>query len=556
MAITGRAARQTSLNTFSTPEVVGPGSYISTDREVPVHGFAPFSSTTQRAIPGGSALKAANPGPGTYEATEGMEQPAAVSAFVSSVHREFEDRPSRAPKKPIPGPGTYELKEEWVHSQRWASSAPPAAQKHAQNGVAFTAKSHPPSIPVHVQSYGYEETNTGDLVMQPPPSGGFSGVSGRASVGPGDYNPGGASRFTKPGAQSAHFGNSRVQRNMLGNLSKVPGPGAYLEEGDKKKGRGGSSFLSSVPMSHQAGIDSEKVLPGPGAYNAAVGMKPDSIPANLQTFGSTQKRLASDAITPNERAILAQPGPGSYERGSDFTPARKADPAVASASGFSSSSTRFNPLRKMREPGPGAYDELDQNTFVVAMQRKTHGRNGVFGSTTRRFHTLQKDPVPGAGSYDPQQAVGNAAKDEATNAVFTSGVDRFPAKPTSTKTKKAQPAPAPWQYQLKSSNAWDAPPGASRKADMTFGSTSERFSARHINGAPVKPVPGPGAYAPTRPGENLRIVSHTECFGTKEERFGASRVATSKAVPGPGTYESAVSEVDPLIKRSYNITIG
>eukprot|EP00966_Prymnesium_polylepis_P170515 3941853-Prymnesium_polylepis.1 len=53
-----------------------------------------------------------------------------------------------------------------------------------------------------------------------------------------------------------------------------------------------------------------QVLPGPGAYSSTAGIAPKVVPENLQTFGSTQKRLASDAITPNERAIMAQPGPG------------------------------------------------------------------------------------------------------------------------------------------------------------------------------------------------------------------------------------------------------
>ena len=47
---------------------------------------------------------------------------------------------------------------------------------------------------------------------------------------------------------------------------------------------------------------------------------PKAVPENLQAFGSTQKRLASDAITPAERQRIAQPGPGAYEeRRTDVT---------------------------------------------------------------------------------------------------------------------------------------------------------------------------------------------------------------------------------------------
>ena len=52
-------------------------------------------------------------------------------------------------------------------------------------------------------------------------------VSGRAAVGPGDYNPGGATPFTKPKVPSATFGNSRVQRSLFAGAKDVPGPGAY-----------------------------------------------------------------------------------------------------------------------------------------------------------------------------------------------------------------------------------------------------------------------------------------------------------------------------------------
>ena len=63
-----------------------------------------------------------------------------------------------------------------------------------------------------------------------------------------------------------------------------------------------------------------------------------------------------------------------------------AEPAAAPGmQGFNSSTQRFKPLTKRPEPGPGSYDQLDQYNFISNMQRKTHGRHGVFGSTTRRL---------------------------------------------------------------------------------------------------------------------------------------------------------------------------
>ena len=68
MAITSRAARVTTQqNTlYTTPDVVGPGSYLKTDRNLPVHGFAPFSSTADRLGEGSASAAKTTPGPGSY----------------------------------------------------------------------------------------------------------------------------------------------------------------------------------------------------------------------------------------------------------------------------------------------------------------------------------------------------------------------------------------------------------------------------------------------------------------------------------------------------------
>ncbi len=38
MAITSRAARSTQLTPYTTPDVVGPGSYLKTERDPTMHG--------------------------------------------------------------------------------------------------------------------------------------------------------------------------------------------------------------------------------------------------------------------------------------------------------------------------------------------------------------------------------------------------------------------------------------------------------------------------------------------------------------------------------------
>ena len=71
-------------------------------------------------------------------------------------------------------------------------------------------------------------------------------------------------------------------------------------------------------------------------------------------------------------------------------------------------------------------------------------------------------------------------------------------------------------------------------------------------------MPGPGQYAPKHPNEGFRKQQQgTVSFGTKEGRFGqAQNLSANMATPGPGQYESSVELSDPLIKRSFNITIG
>lgn len=582
MAITSRAARVTQEKSlFTTPDVVGPGSYIRTERDMPVHGFAPFSSTVERPIPG-EATNKTTPGPGAYvtplDNTVGRV-PFAPNAVPPGAGAAFSSKVARMPanevgRRQVPGPGQYTLGDEWDRRQQMA---------HLQNTAkpqqrAPQAKAPgPPSIPAPDQSFGYEESDEGELRMQRPPAGGYTGVSGHRSAGPGEYEPTKATTYTKPASVMPSFGNSRVQRAVFSESKDVPGPGSYARDDTAARARPSAAFLSRVPLSHQRLLDPEKLVPGPGAYAAMPGITPKAVPENLQAFGSTQKRLASDAITPNERQRMAQPGPGAYEeRRTDFKggmgasafaqhmAAQGVDAGAQGRSGFNSSTVRFTPLTSSSKPGPGAYDELDQHSFVANLQKRTHGRNGVFGSTTRRFHTLKKDPIPGAGSYNPVSSGEQDDRDEGPSSSFASGVQRFtksaPTRVSNKVGKQKDAVPPPWQYNVKSLNEWGGAKSANPRAVETFMSTTERFPAGELGGGVrIKQVPGPGQYAPKHPSEGFRKQQTTAmCFGTKEARMGAAgrSVYNVQATPGPGQYESTVELSDPLIKRSFNITIG
>jgi hypothetical protein len=406
--------------------------------------------------------------------------------------------------------------------------------------------------------------------MQKPPAGGYSGVSGHDSAGPGDYDPTRASSITKPAGVMPSFGNSRVPRSLFSENKDTPGPGSYARDDGDGRARPSAAFLSRVPLSYQKLIDPEKLVPGPGAYAFAPGIQPKAVPENLQAFGSTQKRLASDAVTPSERQRMAQPGPGAYEnRCSNFSgPAKKhgASASVADkGAGFNSSTVRFTPLSESGKPGPGAYDELDQQSFVAAMQRRTHGRNGVFGSTTRRFHTLKQDSVPGAGSYNPTKQGDDDPREVGPSSAFASGVQRFtksaPTRVSTKAGKRKDTVPPPWQYNPRSSNQWAGEGKQNARRDETFGSTVERFPAGELGGGTrIRQVPGPGQYQPKHPNEGFRKQEAiNSSFGTKEGRFGAAQrgiFSGGAPTPGPGQYDSSVELSDPLIKRSFNITIG
>ena len=192
---------------------------------------------------------------------------------------------------------------------------------------------------------------------------------------------------------------------------------------------------------------------------------------------------------------------------------------------------------------------------MAALQKKTQGRNGVFGSTARRFHSLKQDPVPGAGTYNPVKPSAKEAGDEPTSS-FASGTERLTkTAPPLLKGAVREAVPPPWHYAPKSQNSWDRPWQSSRKANSIFGSTQQRLLGE---GTSREPRPGPGAYQPKYPQDGFRKQQTTaECFGTKQARFGAlAGFAANTPVPGPGDYESGVDTINPLVKRSFNITIS
>lgn len=70
-------------------------------------------------------------------------------------------------------------------------------------------------------------------------------------------------------------------------------------------------------------------------------------------------------------------------------------------------------------------------------------------------------------------------------------------------------------------------------------------------------IPGPGAYHPNDGPRKQH--AHSEGFGSKESRFSLGRrgiFESAGPTPGPGEYDSSIETHNPLVKRSFNITIG
>jgi len=89
-----------------------------------------------------------------------------------------------------------------------------------------------PSVPQRHQSYGYEEGEAGELIMQFPADRGHTGRPGD-TVGPAKYTPSVDAASAK-GAKAVSWSKSRSQRTSgmgPGSTLDGPGPGAYQPPG-------------------------------------------------------------------------------------------------------------------------------------------------------------------------------------------------------------------------------------------------------------------------------------------------------------------------------------
>lgn len=408
-------------------EDVGPGTYdVSTGSPVANSrpGYAPFLSTAERKL-GPDITAAELPGPGYYF-SEPAPHSRGLSGKPSDVFRSGTSR-FRPPHggqgiSDTPGPGTYLGHGEFGNRDHGMSGN----FKGDSDRIKWVRVPTAPSIPGREQSYGYEEGDQGELVMQRPTELGHSG-RGDDRPGPVDYQP--RVEYTRrcPAAIDFSKGEDRLVALNKARAPTTPGPGHYnatrgLGDPDdgldigravhRKRQRPTASFHYGTkrdrPRKAQPG-------PGPGDYKVPSGLDVRRDPGRRDlSFLSTSRRF--DALTTGGRSRA--PGPGSYVTApSDFDRCRAVNgrvrPRRASFTapvGFQSTTLRFagGSRKSSSELGPASYT-VSGMAEEISRRGTGHGqRVGAFGSTAKRFPARgagHPDP-PGPGSYDLGVVVG------------------------------------------------------------------------------------------------------------------------------------------------------
>ena len=519
MAFVSRSERK--LLTHDTLSV-GPGAYTSDQNPRPPPSFAPFSSTSSRDI-SKTFGKNFNPGPGTYtipsvQSTGSLDHRGYVK--YSPPFASHNERFVAKDTEPSPGPGSYLAIDSWNQ---------PRPPPKSIIGVNWARIPSAPSIPGTHQSHGYDQTETGELVMQKGPEIVHSGGKNDC-VGPGHYRVQEKQKSTGP-----KWHKSKSHREIYSKPTTGPGlgPGSYTE-----------SKTSIAPMYKlkQNAVFATKttretgpatISPGPGSYaiDKITAFAKKKLPNSLQNFGSTTNRFQESFrqydVGPGYYSVPSHPGPVSQN---------------GTKAPFCSTNNRFQ-YKTNTNPGPGTYEE-------VLLENNSRGRTqGVFGSTQERFGKKGSEEyeTPGPGHYKPEAVKRSGAHNSAgkkQNAVFSSKVKRG-------EICKESSGPPPGAYEVGSAFVKNKTqpvlihPILSKvnhfqtDNNVGFASSTERFSA---DGRGVMEVPGPGHYEVNEKKQEKRVIVATE------ERF---KKKIEKEAPGPGSYYGESEEV--WNKKSYNV---
>mmetsp|Transcript_689 Transcript_689/g.918 ORF Transcript_689/g.918 Transcript_689/m.918 type:complete len:549 (+) Transcript_689:27-1673(+) len=545
MAFVTRSSRNTLGLERSTPSQVGPGAYNVSFENSSKPSYAPFASSSERQVGlGGDPIAGFTPGPGEYvmpSSVKSRKGAASSSMFASRSNRDADS--SKVFTNRNPGPGSYKENSQWIKP---SFRKPRNQKKKSSQQVQWVRVSSAPSIPTTLQSYGYEESSSGDLVLQAPPSQGYWG-SKNDSAGPGSYNPQKAPQNTSGGTGWAR---SKVHRDQPGEkISGVTGgPGVYNTDHlfatakPIKSNKPSSVFMSKVDRSKDSSTKSRALAPGPGQYDIAHisdfnKVTNNHVSEHFQFFGSKASR------SKDFEGNGSVPGPGEYNAPSSFKGVVDTDLTDDLGKAFSTSSVRFSEGKSVAMPGPGQYE--NNPNISHDLSRKIFGRNASFGTTSSRFSVsaeyLERKKVPGPGAYTEKKLL----KENRPQSVFASSTRRF-------KPKKSANNPAPGAYEQASNLVSEA---YKLRPSTAFVSTSTRSSFKGLN-----PAVGPGSYniKGTVGGVKEGVRTHgvprpTSTFASGKARFSDRVRHQTPSDIGPGAYETAGG---PLIKRSYNITVG
>ena len=431
----------------TTKAHVGPGSYTQIHEYTTEMSYAPFSSTSERLFHEKRTTSMSTPGPGAYRAewasgnSFARAAPRVGSSSSSNIFKTGVPRlASELPGPSGPGPGSYNLMQEWIkpragrHSRGYAAAAAAAAapgpeefppggappeQQQSTTRLVYRKRATAPSVPARNQSYGYEETSTGDLILQSAPKVGFTGIKDD-TVGPGRYRP-----ALRPTHRFTDFSRSTTTRKLF-STNTNPGPGQYQsgagEAADAREGSAttrtartgvrsapampSSNFASKVKKLADNAAEKERT-PGPGSYNVSSRGPPlfsspsRDDPEPLRSGSSAGADLVG---FPGGPAQVGHHHHHHHHRAPEAREHRPPPPpppqAGHNAHGFLSTVSRSYEIDETRShaaptplltPGPGTYQNEQssffsrQSTYKDPMSMESASHVAPFSSTSRRF---------------------------------------------------------------------------------------------------------------------------------------------------------------------------
>jgi hypothetical protein len=354
-----------SLESRSTPEKIGPGTYDPEGPEASRSPSACFQSRDPRDL---SHRAFKTPAPGAYEQDSPSSRFATTSPFRSISRRDYFISPDN------PGPADY-------------TPHPDASPKSTPRVPHSPARDRPVSGNIG-QALGYEISDAGEIRPVKRP------VYGSGWVGPGSYSPDAHSTSRK------HSMNESYRDCLYYTDPRTPGPGTYTIHDSpsryptrihERTAPDHSELTSGCDLRHKSWAPSPsrgdssafrskterrafgdlRETPGPATYQP---VREHATSPSCVAFGQGSPRFAGGRSD--------TPGPGQYE-------VRSPSRVTRSAASGSRSARRWAPATDV--PGPGTYGG-DVN------DRGQTRPSSAFASASRRSCDVREGPGP--GTYD------------------------------------------------------------------------------------------------------------------------------------------------------------